>query len=167
MDPAGLQYRPAAQADQAALAAQVCTSADPRLEAWVRNDALNRHLRSTATDDFRLLVFHEDAGPIVAVTAHERNVVVAGPDGAPVHGSYLMVAAITDRFRDAKAPDGRPLIVAVLDATFDDVRARGRGDWVSMMVHAGNGDGAGVVERLGATHVGQSGDDDVYVLHLG
>lgn len=49
--------------------------------------------------DFRLLVFHEDAGAIVAITAHERNFVVAGPDGEPLPGSYFMVAAITDRFR--------------------------------------------------------------------
>lgn len=75
-------------------------SADPRLEPWLRNDALNRHLSSTATDDFRLLVFHEDAGALVAITAHERNFVVAGPDGEPVPGSYFMVAAITDRFRE-------------------------------------------------------------------
>lgn len=166
MDPAGLHHRPAAQGDQAALASFVCISADPRLEAWVRNDALGRHINSTATDDFRLLVFHEDAGAIVAVTAHERNFIVADPDGEPVPGSYFMVAAITDRFRDGQAPDGRPLIVAVLDATFEDVRARGRGEWVSMMVRAGNGDGAGLVARLGATHVGQSGEDEVYVLHL-
>lgn len=104
MDPAGLQHRPAAQGDQVALASFVCTSADPRLEAWVRNDALNRHLNSTSTDDFRLLVFHEDAGAVVAVTAHERNFIVAGPDGEPVPGSYFMVAAITDRFRDGQAP---------------------------------------------------------------
>lgn len=166
MDPAGLHHRPAAPGDQAALASFVCTSADPRLESWVRNDALNRHLRSTAADDFRLLVFHDDDGAIVAVTAHERNLFAAGPDGEPLAGSNLMVVSITDRFRDGDAPDGRPLIVAVLDATFDDVRGRGRGEWVSMMVRAGNNDGAGVVERLGATLVGRSGDDDVYVLHL-
>lgn len=166
MDPAGLQHRPAAQGDRAALASFVCTSADPRLEAWSRNEALNRHLSSDATDDFRLLVFHEDAGAIVAITAHERNFVVAGPDGDPVPGSYFMVAAITDRFRDGRAPDGRPLIAVVLEATFEDVRGRGRGDWVSMMVRAGNDDGAGVVTRLGATYVGRDRDDDVYVLYL-
>ncbi len=166
MDPAGLQHRPAAPGDQAGLTSFECTSADPRLESWVRNDALNRHLRSTATDDFRLLVFHDDAGALVAVTAHERNFFVAGPDGEPLPGSYVMVVAITDRFRDGHAPDGRPLVVAVLDATFEDVRGRGRGNWVSMMVRAGNSDGAGVVARLGATQVGRSGDEDVYVLYL-
>lgn len=166
MDPAGLHHRPAAPGDRAALSQFVCTSADPRLESWVRNDAVDRQIRSTAADDFRLLMFHEDAGAIVAVAAHERNFVVAGTDGDPVPGSYLIIVSITDRFRDGRAPDGRPLIVAVLDATFDDVRARGRGDWVSMMVRASNGDGASVVERLGAAHIGRSGDDEVYVLHL-
>lgn len=133
----------------------------------MRNDALDRHLISTAADDFRLLVFHEDAGAIVAVTAHERNfIVVAGPERDPVPGSYFMVAAITDRFRDGLAPDGRPLVAALLDATFEDIRSRGRGEWVSMMVRSGNADGDGVVRRLGATHVGRDGEDDVYVLHL-
>lgn len=142
-----------------------CASADARLETWIRNQALDRQLGSTATDDFRLLTFHQDDGALVAVTAHERNFVVA-VDGDPVPGSYLAVAAITDRFRDGKAPDGRRLISAVLEATFDDIRLRRRGDWVSMMVSHGNADGAAVADRLGATRLGTSGVDEVYVLPL-
>jgi hypothetical protein len=57
-------------------------------------------------------------------------------------------------------------VVAVLEATFEDIRDRARGEWVAMMVRPGNDDGAGVVARLGATHVGTSGGDDVYVLPL-
>ena len=167
MDPAGLLHRPAAPGDRTALASFVCTSSDPRLEPWIRGQALDRQLSSAAADDFRLLVFHEDAGPIVAVTAHERNFVAAGADGDPLPGSYLMVAAITDRFRDGRAPDGRPLVAAVLEATFDDIRARSRGQWVSMMVQSGNDDGARVIARLGATLIGTTERDTVYVLQLG
>lgn len=144
-----------------------CMSLDPRLEPWIRNDALDRSLATVANDDFRLLVFHQDDGQLVAVTAHERNYVVAGPEGDPVPGSYLIVAGIADRFRGSRAPDGRPLIAAILKATFDDIRLRDRGEWVSMMVHEGNTDGAAVVARLEATLVGQSGSDEVYVLSLG
>lgn len=166
MDPAGLQHRPAAPGDRDALATFPCTSADPRVEPWIRGSALDRHVGATAEDDLRLLVFHEDAGPLVAVSAHERNYVVAGPDGDPVPGSYLILVAITDRFRGGTAPDGRRLIDAVLDETFEDIRTRDRGPWVSMMVQPGNNDGADIVARLGAIRVGSSGGDDVYVLAI-
>lgn len=166
MDPAGLQHRPAAPADRDALAAFPCTSADPRVEPWIRGSALDRHVGATAEDDFRLLVFHEDAGPLVAVSAHERNYVVAAPDGDPVPGSYLMLVAITDRFRGGTAPDGRRLIEAVLDVTFDEIRSSDRGPWVSMMVRPGNADGEAVVARLGAVPVGTSAGDDVFMLAI-
>lgn len=166
MDPAGLRHRPAAPGDRDALATVPCTSADPRVEPWIHGNALDRHLGATVEDDFRLLVFHEDAGALVAIVAHERNYVVAGADGEPLPGSYLMLVAISDRFRGSSAPDGRRLIDAVLDATFDDIRSRERGPWVSMMVQPGNDDGADLVARLSATRVGVSGGDDVYVLAI-
>ena len=166
MDPAGLQHRPGAPGDRAALATFPCTSADARAEPWIHVDALDRHLGATALDDFQLLVFHEDAGDLVAVVAHERNFVVAGPDGDPVPGSYLMLVAIADRFRGGRAPDGRRLIDAVLDVIFDDIRSRNRGPWVAMMVQPGNADGESLVARLGASPVGASAGDDVFVLAI-
>lgn len=166
MDPAGLHHRPAAPGDRAALATFLCTCADPRVEPWIRGDALDRHLSAAADDDFRLLAFHEDAGALVAVTAHERNYVVADLEGDPLAGSYLVLVAITDRFRGGTAPGGRRLIDVVLGATFDDIRSRNRGPWVAMMVQPGNGDGADLVARLGATRVGSSAGDEVFVLAI-
>lgn len=162
----GLHHRPAARGDEAALATFPCTGADERVEPWIHNLSLQRHLAATPADDFRLIVFHEDAGDLVAVAAHERNYVVAGPDGDPVPGSYLMLVAITDRFRGGTAPDGRRLIDAVLDVAFDDIRSRHRGRWVVMMVQPGNADGAALMGRLDATPVSASDGDDVFVLTL-
>lgn len=54
----------------------------------------------------------------------------------------------------------------MLDATFDDIRTSDRGPWVSMMVRPGNADGENLVARLGATPVGLSAGDDVFVLAI-
>lgn len=167
MNPVGLDQRLARIGDRSVLASFACTSLDPRLEDWIRNEALDRFLSSSEADDLRLLLFQQDDGQLVAVTAHERNYVVAGFDGDLLPGSDFIVAAIADRFRDSRAPDGRPLVSVVLDATFVDVRSRNRGEWVTMMVHDGNVDGESIVARLGATMLGRSGIDDVYVLSLG
>lgn len=123
-------------------------------------------MSATAADDFHLLIFREDAGPLVAVTAHERNHVLADSDGDLLPGTYLMLVAITDRFRDGMAPDGRPLATAVIDATFTHIRSRARGDVVGMMVRSGNSDGERLVHRLGAQRVGEDGDDHVYLVTL-
>ncbi len=167
MDPIGLGQRFATSGDRSLLASFSCTSTDPRLEYWVRNDALDRALSSTETDDLRLLLFHQDDGQLVGVTAHERNYVVAGSDGDPLPGSYFIVVAIADRFRDSNAPDGQPLVSAILNATLADIRSRLRGDCVVLMVRHGNTDGESITSRLDATLLGQSGIDDVYVMFLG
>jgi hypothetical protein len=166
VDPAGLHHRPVALGDGAALASFSCTSADSRVETWIRTRALDSHLDATAGDDFQLLLFHEDAGAPVAVAAHERNHVVVGPDGDPVAGTYLILIAITDRFRGGTSPDGRRLIDVVLDAVFGDIRTRNRGPWVAMMVQPGNVDGEALIERLGARRVGASAGDEVFVLAI-
>lgn len=136
------------------------------MEPWVRTRALDCHLTATPAVDFRLLVFHDDAGEVVAVSAHERNAWVVDPNQDPIPGTDLKLVAIADRFRDSRASDGRPLIAAILEATFDDIRARRRGGWAVMMVQSGNDDGRGVVDRLGATQVGAVEGDDVFVLAL-
>lgn len=166
MDPDGLHYRAADDGDRIALGTFECAGPDERVQEWIRQHALDRQLAASPSDDFRLLIFLQDSGSPVAVSAHERNFVAVGPDGDPIPGTYLVVIAIADRFRDADAPDGRPLVAAILESTLDDIRQCGRGPWVSMMVRPSNPDGQRVVERLGAVHVGASGGDDVYVLKL-
>lgn len=42
MDPAGLEVRPARPGDRETLASFVCTSADPRIEEWIRTQAFDR-----------------------------------------------------------------------------------------------------------------------------
>jgi hypothetical protein len=167
MDPSGLAHRPAGPGDRAALASFTCESADPRLERWIRNDALDHQQMSTPSDDFRLIIIYQDDGALVAVAAHQRNEVAVDAQGDPVPGTYLVLVAIADRFRDAVAPDGRHLISVVLEVTFDDIRERKRGPCVSMMTYRGNSDGEAVIARLGATRIGvANGVDDVYVLFV-
>lgn len=166
MDPVGLHHRPATRADREPLATFACSSADARVEPWVRERALQRCLAATPADDFRLLLFHDDLGELVAVTAHERNDRVADAEGDVLPGSYLVLVAISDRFRDSRAPEGRPLINPILESTVDDIRSRNRGRLVTMMVHPGNDDGAKVVTRLGANRLGTSGEDEVYVMEI-
>lgn len=167
MNPAGITCRLATPGDRVALGNFPCSSADVRLEDWIRRSALDRHLQASAVDDSRLLVFHDDNGELIAVAAHERNVWVADADGDPLPGTELKLVAISERFRDGHAPDGRALVAVVLEHTFEDITHCRRGDLVAMMVQPGNADGKRLVERSGATFVGVAAGDDVFILRLG
>lgn len=167
MGSGGLHHRLAAEGDRSALASFPCKSLDPDIEAWIRNEALDHFLDTTATNDLRLLVCHQDDGRLVAVGAHERNWVALDEKGEFLDGTYWKALAIADPFRDTNTPDGEPLISSVVAVVMNDIRSRQRGDWVSMLVKPTNTDGRRLVERLGATHVGRLGPEDAFVLYIG
>lgn len=167
MDAETLAPRLATPGDRIALGNFLCSSADARLERWIRVSALDRQLSATPSDDFRLLLFYDEGGELVAVTAHERNLWVADAAGDPLPGTEFKLVAISDRFRDGVLPGGRPIVAAILEATFEDIRQCARGDFVAMMVRPGNDEGMRVVERLHATPIGVSAGDEVFVLRLG
>jgi hypothetical protein len=167
VNPNGLHHRLARAADRGLLAGFDCSSADSRLESFVRQTALDLHLATQLQDDVRLLVFLQSDGALVACGLHKRNQRLLDPDGELVPGTQLVVIAIANRFRDSSAPDGQPLIQAVIGAVFADIRSRHRGPWVSMMVRPNNSDGHALVTRLGAEQDGVSDGDDVFVLELG
>lgn len=155
-----MRVRLAGELDRALLDRAVWESDDPRLETFIRRDAIDALVRRR-DGDYRLLVFEADDGELLGVSAHEQNFELGDEGGVPVPGSYLVVVAIVVGARGSRLEDGTPLVQAIVDATFDDVRARGRGGFVGMLVHPDNAAGHRVAARIGAQRDGESGSGEV------
>jgi hypothetical protein len=159
-----LNFRLARPADRNTLRDFGCSSADPRLESFVRYDALDLLEWSGLDDDVRLLLGFDSHSVLAAVALHRRNFRLLSA-GSVIPGSELVLICVNDDFRFGRLGHSDALS-ETLEAAFADIRSRDRGDLVALLVHEANSGGRRIVERLQARHVGKDGDDDVFVVFL-
>lgn len=139
-----------------------CPGAHPDVEPYIRGRALDRFLNPWPGLDYRLLVWTQTNGDIVAVAAHKRSLDINDPDGEPIAGTEVVVVAIAAAYRDSQFAD-RPTIAAITEQLMADIADRDRGDFVAVLVHPGNGDGERLVERYAFEQDGTRDGDTVYV----
>jgi hypothetical protein len=146
MDPVGLTCRLARAADGTLLAHFDCPGHDQRTEIYIRSETLGWHLDHDLERDYRLLVWTQTDGELVAVAAHRRNL-HAERFGVTIEGTEIVVVAIAAPYRDSSFA-GRPTITTVVEQLFDDIAAQDRGDFIAALVDPQNNDGRRLVERL-------------------